>query len=158
MVDRYKMKFAPYEGWYEAGDSEQLDTDDDQELVLASEYDTLAAELADSQAKQRALVEEVSLWKENHKFASKLADDLTQDGIKERDRIRALEAALREMRKHMSGKSYDTIVLGEIINNALATAETPIRQVHSKSEYKRLTALGVECVVTVPETKGVKSE
>jgi hypothetical protein len=33
-------------------------------------------------------------------------------------------------------------------------AETPVRQVHSKSEHKRLTALGVECVVTPKETKG----
>jgi hypothetical protein len=32
------------------------------------------------------------------------------------------------------------------------TPQTPIRQVHSKSEYKRLTALGVECVVTEKET------
>jgi hypothetical protein len=33
------------------------------------------------------------------------------------------------------------------------TSETPVRQVHSKSEHKRLTALGVECVVTPKETE-----
>jgi hypothetical protein len=37
---------------------------------------------------------------------------------------------------------------------ARATLETPVRQVHSKSEHKRLTALGVECVVAPAETKG----
>lgn len=40
---------------------------------------------------------DLALWKSNHAFASKLADDLTQDGIKDRARIRALEAALREV-------------------------------------------------------------
>ena len=36
----------------------------------------------------------------------------------------------------------------------LAGMETPVRKVHSKSEHKRLAALGVESVVTSKETKG----
>lgn len=59
---------------------------------LVAENNALAARVAQLEA-------EVALWKSNHRGASALADDLTQDGIKERARIRSLEAALREIAK-----------------------------------------------------------
>lgn len=39
-------------------------------------------------------------------------------------RVNILEAALREMKKHLRGEVYDTIVLGELIDNALPQTET----------------------------------
>lgn len=75
------------------------------------------------------------------------------------DRIRALEAAGNDLRASVVAaypielpasaaeriRRFDALFASQ--------AETPVRQVHSKSEYKRLTALGVECVVTEAETK-----
>jgi hypothetical protein len=44
-----------------------------------------------------ALVAEVDLWKDNYRVSVQLNDELTQDGIKERDRI--LEAALLRIKQ-----------------------------------------------------------
>lgn len=46
-------------------------------------------------------------------------------------RVNILEAALREMKKHLRGEVYDTIVLGELIDNALPQTETTAQTVGS---------------------------
>jgi hypothetical protein len=67
-------------------------------------------------------------------------------------RIAALEAALLKYGHHEPACDF----LQELVRctcgfEALrVTLKTPVRQVHSKSEQKRLTALGVECVVREP--------
>jgi hypothetical protein len=77
---------------------------------------------------------------------------LYHDVVSLQERIRELETALKDwihqagMYAHWSPQRIQENI------GVYFTAETPVRQAHSKSEYKRLTALGVEC--TAPETKG----
>lgn len=75
---------------------------------------------------------ELALWKSNHAFASKLADDLTQDGIKDRARIRELEAALRDMveaaevgKVFTSGSRINPVLLKA--RDALSAPETSVQ-------------------------------
>jgi len=70
------------------------------------------------------------------------------------DRIRALEAAARQVidERYDSDGEYLSAAITRLERLLESQTETPVRA-HSKSEYKRLTALGVECVVTEKETK-----
>jgi hypothetical protein len=80
------------------------------------------------------------------------------------EREAKLEAALREIYEVHAGsegfipetapEAYQERLIkqiAEVASRHMTSKETP-RQVHSKSEYKRLTALGVESVVTPKET------
>lgn len=97
---------------------------------LLSMVDALQAELAESQRAVRNLTEEVALWKENHKFASKLADDLTQDGIKERAELAAAKAAISRAYQELGVKEVDPDDCREavllILSEALATKNQQI--------------------------------
>jgi len=81
---------------------------------------------------------------------ARLLADVNQDEGYER-----LKVALREISE---GAKISALATYQAIDKArvlLTDLETPARQAHSKSEYKRLTALGVECAA--PET-GAKHE
>jgi hypothetical protein len=67
-------------------------------------------------------------------------------------RIAALEAALLKYGHHEPACDFlQGLVPCTCGFEALrVTLKTPVRQVHSKSEQKRLTALGVQCVVREP--------
>jgi len=68
-------------------------------------------------------------------------------------RIRALEAALRKYGIHtlacasLRNERCDCDCGWTEMLTSNFTQETSVREVHSKSEQKRLTALGVECAV-----------
>lgn len=128
------------------------------DVVLASDYETLAAELADMKA-----------MRDGFKAA---CDGFLDDIQANKARIRELEAALRQIRdvgqRHRdpyvegswfaavadsalgSSAKTPTTELTSVSSQSASAQETPVRHAHSKSEYKRLTTLGVKC--TPPET------
>ena len=115
----------------------------------------------------RALLQGVTDMSEYCKNCAALADELNEQarvngmgGSREAAllaKIATLEATVQAVRDcFMNTLGGNQVLNVDKLKYVLgSTAETPARQVHSKSEYKRLTALGVECVVTEKETNCV---
>jgi hypothetical protein len=95
--------------------------------VPKTAYDALAAELA-AEKEFRAAERQVL--------------------IENADRIAQLEAFLRRVVERPNDPAS---WCADIVRLAPSAAATPLRRAHSKSEHKRLTALGVECAP--PETQ-----
>ena len=97
-------------------------------VVAQDEYDAVAAELA-VEKEFRAAERQVL--------------------IENADRISQLEALLRRVVEQPNDPAS---WCADIVR--LAPSATPLRRAHSKSEYKRLTALGVECAAPDTAAKG----
>jgi hypothetical protein len=129
----------------------------------------LAQEIEWNGMKEKQLREGEARIRELETLASRKAADWAWLAAKDR-RISQLEAALKNIADaHSDCQSPDANCLSMAASLALAPPqptgdftdsidvdppcdkETPARQAHSKSEYKRLTALGVDC--TPPDSK-----
>jgi hypothetical protein len=126
---------------------------------MAELYTAVAAELARSRRMHDetsvkwqtrvdqcdALAAELAGCKQQLAVAPTYEKMMAHHGVQE-ERIRELEAAMQSV----MDASFSQDAAYKIAERALPSQETPVRRAHSKSEYKRLTTLGVECLP--PET------